>query len=162
MKRITLWVAVAVVLVLTALVAVRAEARGRHGWCGQSWGHPGPVSYLAHELKLSDTQRAQIRTLWGAERPAISAQLHEFLAENKEMNAMTAQGNLDQNKIQEIADRESATIATLLVEKEQLQLKIYRTVLDTEQRAKTDELQRKWESRLDDAADRFGTPPAGK
>jgi Spy/CpxP family protein refolding chaperone len=162
MKRITLWSTVALVLVLLALVIVRAEARGRRGWSGHGWCHPGPMSFLAHDLKLSDAQRAQIRTLWQTERPNLSAYLHELLAENKQMDAVAVQGNPDQGKVREIADREATTIAALLVEKEQLQSKIYLTVLNPEQRAKVDELQKKWESRLDHAVNRLGTQPAEK
>jgi hypothetical protein len=78
------------------------------------------------------------------------------------MNAITAQANPDQAKVQEIADREAATIAALLVEKEQLQSKVYQTVLNPDQRAKADDLQKKLESHLDHAADRLGTPAAEK
>jgi Spy/CpxP family protein refolding chaperone len=120
------------------------------------------MSFLAHDLKLSDAQRAQIRTLWQTERPNLSAYLHELLAENKQMDAVAVQGNPDQGKVREIADREATTIAALLVEKEQLQSKIYLTVLNPEQRAKVDELQKKWESRLDHAVNRLGTQPAEK
>ena len=162
MKRITLGATVAVGLVLMAVVIVRADTRGRHGWCGHRWHRPGPVSYLAHELKLSDAQRAQIQTIWQAERPVISANIHEFLAENKEMDAITVQENPDQGKVQEIADREATTIAALLLEKEHLQSKVYSTVLNPEQRAKADVLRKRLESRLDHAADRLGTQPPEK
>jgi Spy/CpxP family protein refolding chaperone len=162
MKRITLRATVAVVLVLTAVVVLRAGTRGSRGWCGHRWHHLGPASYLAHELKLSDAQRAEIGTLWDAERPILSAHIHEFLAENKEMNAMAAQKDPDPGKVQDIAGREATTIATLLVEKERLQSKIYTTVLNPEQRAKADELEMKWETRLDRAADRLETQPAEK
>jgi Spy/CpxP family protein refolding chaperone len=162
MKRITIWSTVAVVLALTVFVIVRADARGRHGWCGRGWHHPGPLSYLAHDLKLSDAQRTQIGTLWQTARPSIAADIHQFLAENKEMNALTAQENPDQSKVEEIANRQAATIAALLVEKEHLQSKVYRTVLNPEQRAKADELQSKLESRLDRAADRMAAQPAEK
>jgi periplasmic protein CpxP/Spy len=162
MKRITIWTAAGLVLVLIAVVVLRAEVRGSGGWCGHSWHHPGPVSYFTHELKLSGAQRAQIRTLWEAERPTISTGIREFLAENKEMNAIAAQGNPDQGKVQQIADREAATIATLLVEKVRLQSKIYSTVLNPGQRAKADDIEKTWESRLDHVAVRLGTRPAKK
>lgn len=157
MKRIAIWASVAVVLVVMAAVIVRAEARGRHGWCSRGWHSAGPASYLAHELKLSDAQRAQIRALWRAERPIVSADLHQFLAENKEMNAIAAQANPDPGRVQEIANREGATVAALLVEKERMQSKVYTTVLTPEQRAKVDELLKDLESRLDRGADRLGT-----
>jgi len=162
MKRTTIGATVVVVLVLMAVIIVRADTRGRHGWCGHRWHRPGPASYLAHELKLSDAQRAQVETIWHAERPVVSAKIHEVLAENKEMNAIIAEESPDQGKVQEIADREATTIAALLLEKERLQSKVYSTVLNPEQRAKADLLRKRLESRLDHAADRLGTQPPEK
>ena len=163
MKRVTIVSTVAVVvLLLMAFVVVRAGARGRRAWCGPGWRHRGPVSYLARELKLNDAQRAQIQALWLTERPAVSADLHELLAENQAVNALAAQEHPDPGKVQESAGREAATIAKLLLEKEQLQAKIYWTVLNPEQRAKADALDKKWESRLDRAADRLAARPAEK
>ena len=162
MKRITFIAAAVVVLFLTAFVVVRAETREGHSWCGHRWHHLGPASYLARQLKLSDAQRAQIGTLWQAERPTLSAHIHELLAENNEMNTISATANPDETEIQKIADREANTIGTMLVEKARLQSKIYSTVLSPEQRAKADELQKKWESHLNRFADRLGTQPAGK
>ncbi|HEY4049912.1 MAG TPA: hypothetical protein VGM27_23870, partial [Acidobacteriaceae bacterium] len=69
--------------------------------------------------------------------------------ENKEMDRTTAQGNLDEGKVQEIAGRQGATVAKLLVEKEKLRSRIYTTVLTPDQRAKADKLQERWHSRLD-------------
>ena len=162
MKRIKLVSIIVAALLLTAFVIVRAETRGRDGWRGYCWRHRGPLSYLAYELKLSDTQREQIRTLWRTEQPTFAAHIHEFLAENKEMNAIAANGNPDQSEVQRIADREAATIATLLVERVRLQSEIYSTVLNPEQRAKAEVMRKRWESRLDLAADHLGTQPAEK
>jgi Spy/CpxP family protein refolding chaperone len=162
MKRIVLWTTAAMVLVLMAVVIPRADARRGAGRCDHSWGHLVPVSFMTHELKLNQTQEAKIETFWKAERPTISTDLHEFLAENKEMNAIAVQGNPDQSKVQEIVDREAATIGKLLVERVRLQSKIYSTVLTPAERAKANELQKKSESRLDRFADHFATQPAEK
>jgi Spy/CpxP family protein refolding chaperone len=162
MKRIVLWITAVVALVLIAVVVLRADARRSGGWCGYGWRHHGPMSYVAHELKLNSAQEAKIETLWQTERPTISADLQEFLAEEKAMNAIAVEGNPDQSKVKEVADREAATIATLLAEKMRLQSEIYSTILTTEQRAKADELLKRWESRLDRVADRFARQPAEK
>jgi Spy/CpxP family protein refolding chaperone len=151
-----MWAIAVAVLAVMILVFARADALGRRGWRGHGQHHRGPASYLAHELKLNDAQREKIQAIWQMERPAVAARIQEFLAENKEMNAISVEENPDMGKVQAIANREGATIAALLVEKEQLQSKIYWTVLNPEQRAKADQLQKKWESRLDHAADRFG------
>jgi len=117
------------------------------------------MGYVAHELQLSDTQRSQIKSLWQAERPAISTLVHEFASETAEMDVTTAQGSLDESKVQEIAARQGATISKLLTEKERLKSKIYLTVLNSEQRTKADELQKRWHRQLDRIAERLANTP---
>jgi Spy/CpxP family protein refolding chaperone len=116
------------------------------------------MSYVAHELKLSDTQRQQVRSMWQTEKPAISELLHELAAESKEMDAATAKGNLEEGKVQEIASRQGETIAKLLVEKEHFKSKVYTTVLTPEQRTKADEMQSRWHDRLDHMSDKLQRP----
>jgi Spy/CpxP family protein refolding chaperone len=150
MKRIIIWSCAALLVVVAGVVIARADARGWHGCSGHRWSHHfGPMGYVAHELKLSDTQRQQVESMWQTEKPAISGLVHELAAESKEMDAATAQGNLDEAKVQEIAGRQGATVAKLSVEKEHFKSKIYATVLNPEQRTKADELQSRWHDRLD-------------
>ncbi len=162
MKRITIVSIAVAALLLTAFVVVKAETRVAQAWCGGRWHHAGPTGFLARELKLSDAQRAQIRALWQAERPTVSVQVHELLAENKQMNALAASANPDPNEVKKIAERQAATVAALLVEKARLQSEIYSSVLNPEQRAQAETLRTKWESRLDRFADRIDAQPDGK
>lgn len=156
MKRYIIWSSAALlVLVLAGITVARADGRGWHGWCNHRWGHHAALGYLAHELNLSGTQKSQIQSIWQAERPTIASLVREFAAEGKEMDAATAQGNRDESKVQEITARQGATLAKLLAEKEQLKSKIYTTVLNPEQRAKADAMQKQWHSRLDRIADRI-------
>jgi Spy/CpxP family protein refolding chaperone len=138
-----------------AAIAVAAEARAGQGWRGHRWGHFGPAGYLVHELKLTDEQSAQIRTMWQAEKPAVAKLVREVSAEAKEMDAATRQGNVDANRVEEIAARQGASIAKLLMEKERVKSQIYASVLSSEQRTKADELQRVWHARLDRIADQL-------
>src|ERR1700761_3573171 len=156
MKRYIIWSSLGVVVIVAAVDIARAEGRGGRGWCDHGWQHHGPLGYVAHELDLSQAQKSQIQSLWQTERPTISALVHEFAAEAKEMDTARVQGNLDESKVQEIAVRQGATITKLLVEKERLKSKIYSTVLNPEQRTKADALQERWHSRLDRSADRIG------
>ncbi|QNI32721.1 Spy/CpxP family protein refolding chaperone [Alloacidobacterium dinghuense] len=157
MKRKVIWASIILALVVTGITIVRAETRGWHGWCGRGLRHPGPLGYVAHELDLSNTQISQIKSLWQAERPTISALVHEAAAEVREMDAATVEENQDVDKVQEIASRQGATIAKLLIEKEQLSSKIYTSVLTPVQRTQADELQKRWHLRLDKMADRLGS-----
>lgn len=158
MKRYMIWSSVAVLLLVVAgLEVVRADGPGRHGWGGGRWGQHGPLRYIAHELNLNDAQSAQIKSMWLAERTTVAPLVQELVSENKEMDSATAQGNLDEGKVQAIAGRQGQTIAKLLVEKEQFKSKVYSTVLDPEQRTKADELQKRWHSRLEHLAGRIGS-----
>jgi Spy/CpxP family protein refolding chaperone len=150
MKRILIWSCAALLVVVAGVAIARADVRGWHGCVGHRWGsHFGPMGYVAHELKLNDAQRGQIRSMWQTEKPAVSGLVQELGAESKEMDAATAKGNVDEGKVQEIASRQGATIAKLLVEKEHFKSKIYSTVLNPEQRTKADELQARWHDRMD-------------
>jgi Spy/CpxP family protein refolding chaperone len=111
---------------------------------------------VAHELNLSNAQRSQIKSIWDAERPTVASLIQELASEGKEMDSVTAQGSLDESKVQAIAARQGETIAKLLVEKERMKSKLYTTVLSPEQRTKADELQKRWHSRLNRVAARIG------
>jgi len=149
MRRIVIWSCAAVLLAVTGVAIARANTRGWNGCFGHRWGHFGAMGYVAHELNLSDEQKQQIHSMWQTERSAVSGLLQEFAAENKEMDQATAKGNLDESKVQEIAARQGATVAKLLVEKEHFKAKIYATILNPEQRTKADALQSRWHDRLD-------------
>ncbi|MGA8731154.1 MAG: Spy/CpxP family protein refolding chaperone [Terracidiphilus sp.] len=149
MKRVAIWSCVAVLLGVTAVAVARANVRGWHGCPGHRWGHFGAMGFVAHELNLTDVQKQQIRSMWQAERPAVSGLVQEFSAESKEMDQATANGNLDESKVQEIATRQGITLSKLLVEKEHFKTKIYASVLNPEQRTKADKLQSQWHERLD-------------
>ena len=157
MKRFAIWSSVALLLVGIGIIVARADGPGRHGWGSPGFGHAGPLGYVAHELNLSDAQKAQIKSMWEAERPTVASLVQELASEGKEMDSATAQGNLDDSKVQEIAARQGETIAKLLVEKERLKAKVYTTVLNPEQRTKADELQKTWHARLDRVASRIGS-----
>ena len=155
MKRVMIWSGVALLLIVLGIVVVRADGSRRHGWGGRGWGHHGPLGYVAHELNLSDAQRSQIKSMWQAERPTVASLVQELASESKEMDSATAQGNLDESKVQAIAARQGETIAKLLIEKERFKSEVYTSVLNPEQRIKADELQKVWHSRMERVVERI-------
>lgn len=157
MKRFMIWSSVALLVVVVSITTALADGPRRHGWGSRGWGHHGPLGYVVHELNLSDEQKSQIKSMWLAERPMLAWLVQELASENKEMGSATAQGNLDESRVQAIASRQGDTIAKLLVEKERLRSKIYTLVLTSKQRSKADELQKTWQSRLEHLAARIGT-----
>jgi Spy/CpxP family protein refolding chaperone len=148
MKQIAIW-SCAVLLAVAGIGIARASVQGWRGYHGHRWDHFGAMGYVAHQLNLSNAQRQQIRSLWQAERPAVSGLIQEFAAESKEMDQATANGKLDESTVQEIASRQGTTLSKLLVEKEHFTAKIYTSVLSPEQRTKADKLQSRWHERLD-------------
>jgi Spy/CpxP family protein refolding chaperone len=157
MKRYMIWLSVALLVVTSGIIFARTDGPRRHGWGGSRWSHHGPLGYVAHRLNLSDAQKSQIKSMWEAERPTIASLVQELASEGKEMDAVTAQGSLDESQVQAIAVRQGGTIAKLLVEKERFKSKIYTTVLSPKQRTKADQLQTTWHSRLDRVAARMGS-----
>ncbi len=149
MKRIAIWSCVALLLGATGVAVARANVGGWHGFAGHRWGRFGAMGFVAHELNLSNVQKQQIRSMWQAERPAVSGLVQEFSAESKAMDQATANGNLDESKVQEIAARQGVTLSKLLVEKEHFKTRVYASVLNPEQRTKADKLQSQWHERLD-------------
>lgn len=156
MKRFPIWSSAALFLVVVSILVARADDPRWYGGPSRGWGHHGPLGYIAHELNLSDAERSQIKTIWITERPMAASLVQELASESKEMDSATAQGNLDESRVQAIAARQGETIAKLLVEKERLKSKVYVTVLNPDQRIKANELQKTFHSRLDRLAARLG------
>jgi Spy/CpxP family protein refolding chaperone len=145
---------VAVLIACTAAV-VWADTQswvGQARWYGRRFG--GPLGIAARELDLTEAQRKQIGALWKTERPQIAVLVNEFATESVEMRTAD-HDNADASRVEEIAARQGATVAKLLVEKERLRTAIYAQVLTTEQRTKADAMQRQWASRLNQLADRL-------
>lgn len=163
MKRKIIWATLGAALIAAGITAASTQTRTWHGGHGFFRCHHGPMGYVAHELDLSDTQTAQIKTIWQGERPNISELVREFSAEQKEMDALTFQdGTRDEGRIQDITERQGATVAKLLKEKEEVTGKIYSQVLNPAQRTKADELRKHWTSLFDRIADRIGNATDGK
>ena len=154
MKRITLWTVVGLAVVAITAAATRADFRRGHGWCGGRW-HFGPMGYISHELKLSDAQVSQVKSIWGEERPTVTALLKDLLNGTHQMSDATVGGKFDEGKIEAIADAEGITFAKLIVEREHFKLRIYTTVLNEEQRQSADKLQQRLLGRLDSGLSRL-------
>lgn len=162
MKRIV-WISLGAALIVVGITAASTQTQTWRGGRGPFWFHHGPLGFVAHELNLSDTQKSQIKSMWEGERPNISELVREFASEQKEMDALTSQGGApDDGRIQDIAVRQGATLAKLLAEREKLTGKIYSQVLNPAQRAKADELLKRWSSHLDHIADRISNGTGSK
>lgn len=146
---------VAVVIGVMAVVGVAGIAVARASYSRFAGCHRGPFGFMSRRLNLTDNQKAQVKSIWQAERPTVSLLLRDLANEQTAMNTATAQGNFDAAKVQLIASSQAATISKLLVEKEKIINQIYTGVLTPEQRIKADQWKAKWPERLNKMADRI-------
>lgn len=147
-KKLAIWSLVVVAVVTAGIAIARADAPFSHGW-----HHHGPWGFIAHELDLTDAQKAQAKSIWQGERGTVAGLVRELAAESKEMDTVTAQGNFNEEKVQEISGRQAATIAKLLMEKQKIQTQLYANVLTPEQRAKADKFHARFQDHLEKMAD---------
>jgi hypothetical protein len=155
MGRKALWTVVGLTVVLLAVTVLRADFRRGHGWCGSGWHRWGPLGYVARELKLSDAQVSQVRSIWMEERPIITALLKDMISGAHQLADATAGGKVDEGKLQTTAAAEGNTFAKLLIEKERFISRVYTTVLNEEQRQSADRLKQRWLDRMDHAITRL-------
>jgi Spy/CpxP family protein refolding chaperone len=151
MKRKALWTVAGLVVIALAVTAARADFRRGHGWHGYGWHRGGPLGHVAHELKLSDAQISQVRSIWTEERPAVTALLKDLTRGVHQLTDATTGGKFDEGNVQAIATAEGNTFAKLLIEKERFESRVYTTVLSEEQRKSADRLQQRWLDRMDHA-----------
>ena len=155
MGRKALWTVVGLAVVALGVTLARADFRRGHGWCGNGWHHGGPLGYVARELKLSDAQVSQVRSIWMEERPTVTALLKDMISEAHQLADATTGGKFDEGKLQATAAAEGNTFAKLLIEKERFISRVYTTVLNEEQRQSADRLQQRWLDRMDHAITRL-------
>ncbi|HEU5403398.1 MAG TPA: Spy/CpxP family protein refolding chaperone [Terriglobales bacterium] len=155
MKKNVAVISAAIVLVVGAgVVAARAARTQSYGW-HHGWRGHGPMTMLAWKLNLTDSQKAQVKTIWQGERPTVAALLKELSAEQKQMNAANVDANFDASKVQSITNSQAETIQKLLIERQKIESQIYVSVLMPEQRTKFDQLKQNFPERLDKIAERI-------
>ncbi len=149
--------------VALALVLVAAAAFGFSQMQHRAWGpgrmHHRFLGYLAHYLQLTDAQKAEIKSMWEAEKPTAMPLIQQLANGRKQMLALTANGQFDEAKVRALADQQSQTLAQLMVEKAKLESQIYSKVLTPEQRQKADQLRQKQTSRIDEWLHKLETGP---
>ena len=155
MGRKSLWTVVGLAVVGLAVAVAQADFRRGHGWCGNGWHRGGPLGYLARELKLSDAQVSQVRSIWMEERLTVTALLKDMISGEHQLADATAGGKFDEVKLQTTVAAEGNTFAKLLIEKERFISRVYTTVLNEEQRKSADRLQQRWLDRMDHAVARL-------
>ncbi len=133
------------------------KGMGHGGWMGG--GHGMFLQHLARYLNLSDAQKAQIKSLVQAQRPVMQPVIQQLAAARKDMLTATASGAFDQAKVSAIASREAQFQAQLEVVQQELQAKIYNTVLTSDQKTKVDQMRQKQLDRINQRLQNSTTTP---
>ena len=117
------------------------------------------MPFMGRYLQLTAAQRDQIKSMWQAERSTTQPLLQQLASQRKQMMAATANGKFDAANVQAIANQQSQTTASLMVERQKLQAQIYNQVLTPDQRTKFDQMRQKQVERLDKWLQHMSTTP---
>jgi Spy/CpxP family protein refolding chaperone len=140
------YVALAVVLVIAgAFIAVRIHSLYR-GSAGHMFERR--MAILAWRLHLTSAQREKIKSMMRADLSSAQPLLRELTSGQEQMLAATQNGSFDEAKVRSIAERQSQTIAQLIVIKERFLAQVYSNVLTPEQRTKADAIRRQSAHRI--------------
>ena len=143
-KKIAIALALAVI---TLAGGILVFAQGRHGKRLGRFGGGSPLEHIARKLNLTDTQKTQIRAILEAERPTVQPIAARMLANQQQLNQLTANGQFDEQQVRAIATQQGQLASQLIVEKERVQAQIYQ-ILTPEQRTQAQELRTEIEARI--------------
>ena len=128
-----------------------------HGARGEEWEghrHPG-MEFLSRKLNLTEAQRAEIKTIFEAQKATTRPLLKQMEQNRAAMLTATASGAFDAAKVQSIAAEQAQLAAKLMVQKQAVEAQIYNTVLTTEQKATADQMRQKELTRINERVERM-------
>jgi len=157
--KATITASAAILLIGGALVAARAHSIHHGMGLHHARGFDRGLAVLAWKLDLTDAQRAQVKTMFYSEWPAMQPLLQQLAAEQNQMIAATSKGTFDEAKVKTIADQQSQAIAQLLIEKERFISQVYNNVLNPDQRTKADAMRQEWEQRINQRLQEHSSAP---
>jgi Spy/CpxP family protein refolding chaperone len=136
----------AVIIVATACLVVAGLAQTQQG---RGPGMHGRFGFIARQLQLTDVQKAQIKSMWQADKPTLTPLMQQLATYRKQMLVATANGKFDNNTVTALANQQSQVMAKLMVEKQKLMAQAYNQVLTPDQRAKADQMRTNREQHID-------------
>jgi periplasmic protein CpxP/Spy len=149
MKKFTT-IALTAVLSLVALGTAAAQQAGTWPAIGRGRFF---AQHLAHDLNLSDEQRASIKAILQKEKPAIQALAAQFAQQNAELRSKPA---YDESFVRSVAQERAATVTEAMVEKEKVRAQIFAVLTPAQQQKVnqvTDEVRSMIQERLSTLGD---------
>jgi protein CpxP len=127
--------AVTAVLTLCTGMALAQGATGKPMHHGHHGGFMGGMELPLHELNLTDDQKAQVKEIFQAERPAMKPLMQQEHAAHMQLIQLITSGTFQQSKAAAIAAQESQTHMQLEIEHAKIASQIYQ-LLSSDQKAK--------------------------
>ncbi|MFZ1134562.1 MAG: Spy/CpxP family protein refolding chaperone [Candidatus Korobacteraceae bacterium] len=143
-------VSVMALLLCSASMIAYAQGPGGPGGKGHGWGGPGGMGLALHELNLTDTQKAQVKTIMQANHASMKAVMTQMEQNHAAMLAATANGAYDAAKIQTLANQRAQLDAVMTVNRQSVEHQIYTQVLTADQQAKAEQLRTQAISRINE------------
>lgn len=131
--------------------AAPVGSSGPHGGWG---GHRRGEGFISRKLNLTEAQRAQIKTIFEAQRATMRPVMQQMAQNRAAMLTATAGGAFDQAKVQAIAAQQAQLEAQLTVQRKSVESQIYNTVLTSEQKATAEQMRQKALTRINERIQR--------
>jgi Spy/CpxP family protein refolding chaperone len=134
--------AVALALAVIAGIAVSQSVRRAHrygdGMYGRGMFDRSLLRVLAHQLDLTDGQRAQVKQIMAKERPTLQPLMLQMAQDRKQLRQLVMSGTFDEAKVRELAAEQSQTVTQLTVERARVESELFQ-ILSAEQKTKAAE-----------------------
>jgi Spy/CpxP family protein refolding chaperone len=149
MKK-TLIISLALGVIAVGALGV-STARGSARWLQQHRSH-FLAQHIAHDLNLTDDQKAQIKTVLINERPTIQALMKKFEQQNDQLRSKPA---FDEAYVRTVAQQQSSSYTDAIVEREKIRAQIMQ-ILTPDQQQKLAALGAEFRSAIEDRLANLG------
>jgi protein CpxP len=130
------WIGGALVLLLLAAFAVAETAGMPRHHRGAMFGGFG---FYAHQLDLTDAQRAQMKDILTKEKPAIQPLMQQMGQSRRQLKQLEMSGTFDEAQVRTLAAQQSQTMTELTVQRARIHSELLQ-VLTVDQKTKLTQL----------------------
>ena len=118
---------------------------GHHQMRGMRAKHG--MGMLLRGLDLTDAQKEQVKSIISASREGSKPLREQVQANHKQIQALSENGSFDEAAVSELANRQGALHAQMIVERERVKSQIF-AILTPEQKAKAAEMKAQFKQKM--------------
>jgi protein CpxP len=138
--------------VMLAVAAAIAQGMHHHG------GPGGEFHHMLKQLDLTTDQQAQVKAIWGKEKPAMQPLMEQMHQNHTAMKTLEASGPFDEAKTRAVATQNAQTMVEVQVQHARIKSEIMQ-ILTADQKAKLAQLEANHEAHQGHMKDHMGTAP---